>query len=104
LIRASTWRPDVAKPGGPSTPFQLDGHLPVKPPILRTQLWRCAEGHLGFYGFLCLANARLLRRGTFDELGLTDQPWRASYDAGAHPIDEADKTRDGIQRTPANTS
>jgi hypothetical protein len=97
-------RPDVAQRGGPSAPFQLDGHAPVEPPIMRTQLWRYAEGHLGFYGFLCIANARLLRRGTLDVLGLTDQPWRAAYDAGANPIDEADKTLNGIQRRVASTS
>jgi hypothetical protein len=98
------WRPDVAQRGGPTTPFQLDGCSPIEPPILRTQLWRYAGGHLGFYGFLCVANARLLRRGTLDVLGLTDQPWRAAYDAGAHPIDQADKTLDGIQRRAASTA
>jgi hypothetical protein len=84
-------RPDIAQRGGPATPFRLDGHAPVEPPIIETPMWRFAGGHLGFYGFLCVANARVVNLGKVDVLELQDRQWRAAYDAGAHPIDEAEK-------------
>jgi hypothetical protein len=84
-------RPDVTQRGGPLTPFQLDGELPVELPIIQTPLWHYAGCHLGFYGFLCIANARLSRLGKVNVLDMPSRAWRAAYDAGDHPIDEAEK-------------
>jgi len=84
-------RPDIAQRGGPTTPFQLATQPPIEPPILETPLWRQAGGHLGFYGFLAVANAHLMGKAQFGVLDLPDWRWRDAYDRGAHPIDEADK-------------
>jgi hypothetical protein len=89
------WRPDVAQRGGPSTPFQLAARPPIEPPILETPMWRQAGDHLGFYGFLAVANAHLMGKVQFGVLDLPDWRWRHAYDAGAHPIEEADRALEG---------
>jgi hypothetical protein len=92
-------RPDIAQRGGPTTPFQLATQPPIEPPILETPMWRQAGGHLGFYGFLAVANAHLMGKAQFGVLDLPDWCWRHADDGGAHPIDEAEKALNQLSAT-----
>ncbi len=80
----------VAERGGPDTPFQLAGKPPIGREPLNERLWEYSGGHLGFYGFLRVADARITRRVMLGLLDLPDRMWRDAYDDEAHPGEEAD--------------
>ncbi len=80
----------VAERGGPDTPFQLAGKPPIGREPMNERLWDYSGGHLGFYGFLRVADARITRRVMLGLLDLPDRMWRDAYDDEAHPGEEAD--------------
>ena len=84
--------PIVASWGGPDTPFRLMWRSPVRPGPSPDQdpLWACAGHHLGFYGWLWIADQHA--RQAFD-CGLLDLPsrdWREMYDGCVPPAEAAD--------------
>jgi hypothetical protein len=81
----------VAQRGGPATPFQLANRPPIEREPLDQRLWDYAAGHLGFYGFLRIADARISRKVMVGLLDLPDRNWRDAYDDEAHPSEEADE-------------
>ena len=80
----------VAEWGGRNTPFQLAGKPPIAREPVDESLWEYAQGHLGFYGFLRIADARITLKVGIGLLDLRDRLWRDSYDEHAHPGDAAD--------------
>jgi hypothetical protein len=84
----------VAQRGGPATPFQLATRPPIEREPLDQRLWDYAAGHLGFYGFLRIADARISRKVMVGLLDLPDRNWRDAYDDEAHPSEEADEALD----------
>ncbi|BFL66289.1 hypothetical protein [Roseomonas mucosa] len=86
---------DVAARGSASEPFQLAGKNPIlhSPGVQEThdRLFEYAGGHLGFYGFLRVANFRIARRLMIGLMDLPDRLWRDAYEDGAHPSEEADE-------------
>ncbi len=81
----------VAERGGSSTPFQLAGKPPIEREPVDQRLWGYSGGHLGFYGFLRVADARISRRALVGLMDLPDRCWRDAYEDGAHPSAEADE-------------
>ena len=81
----------VAEWGDPSTPFQLAGKPPIEHGPEDDPLWECAREHLGFYGFLRVANARITRKLGVGLMDLPDRLWRDSYDEQLHPGEAADE-------------
>ncbi|MDU7519871.1 MAG: hypothetical protein E7K72_00520 [Roseomonas mucosa] len=85
----------VAARGSAAEPFQLVGKEPIHhtPGAHDThdRLFDYAAGHLGFYGFLRVANARISGRVMVGLLDLPDRLWRDAYDDGAHPGDAANE-------------
>ena len=81
----------VAERGGPTTPFQLTGKPPIGRDPVNQRLWDYAGGHLGFYGFLRIADARISRLALIGLLDLPDRRWRDAYDEEAHPSEEANE-------------
>ena len=85
----------VAARGSDTEPFQLAGKEPIhhSPGARDThdRLFEYAGGHLGFYGFLRVANARISGRIMVGLMDLPDRLWRDAYDDGAHPGDAADE-------------
>jgi len=81
----------VAAWGDPSTAFQLAGKSPIERRPAPDRLWDYADGHLGFYGFLRVANARIVRRVGVGLMDLSDRCWRNSYEEQAHPGEAADE-------------
>lgn len=80
----------VASWGSPTTPFQLDEQPPVGRGPADGRLWQCATGHLGFYGWLCVANTHMLRRIGIGLMDLSDRVWRTHYEDRLHPCEVAD--------------
>lgn len=80
----------VAAWGGPGTPFHLAGRGPIEREPADTRLWDYAGGHLGFYGYLRVADTRISRRVGVGLLGLADRRWRDAYDGRVHPSEAAD--------------
>jgi len=81
----------VAAWGGPDTPFQLAGQAPIGRSSADGRLWDHAGGLCGFYGYLRIANARVVRRVGVGLLDLGDRCWRDDYDGQAfHPCEAAD--------------
>ena len=81
----------VAEWGDPSTPFQLAGRSPIGPEPVDERLWDYAQDHLGFYGYLRLADARITRKIGVGLMDLADRRWRDSYDEQVHPGEAADE-------------
>lgn len=81
----------VADWGDPSTPFQLAGSPPVGRDPLDERLWEYSQEHLGFYGYLRLADARIVRRVGIGLMDLPDRLWRDAYDDQVHPGEAADE-------------
>jgi len=81
----------VATWGGPSTPLQLTGKALIERTTPSDRLWDYANDHLGFYGFLRVANTHIVRRVGVGLMDLSDRRWRDSYDDRAHPCEAADK-------------
>ncbi len=81
----------VAGWGGPATPFQLTGKQPIGRKPDTDRLWDYAGGHLGFYGYLRVANHRIIKRTGVGLMDLADRRWRDAYDEQAHPSEEADE-------------
>ena len=84
--------PAVADWGGPDTPFQLVGCNPLLPGLSRSldRLWAHAAGHLGFYGWLRVANRRMDRAYLCGLLDLPARDWRDEYDGRVPPAEAAD--------------
>jgi len=82
--------PVVAAWGGPSTAFQLAGKSPIERRPAPDRLWDYAGEHCGFYGFLRVANARIVGRTGIELLDLSDRQWRAAYEGRVHPCAAAD--------------
>jgi hypothetical protein len=86
---------DVAARGSATEPFQLAGKNPIlhTPGVQEThdRLFEYAGGHLGFYGFLRVANFRIGKRRMVGLMDLPDRLWRNAYEGGAHPSEEADE-------------
>lgn len=83
----------VATWGGEHAPFQLQGkksflHVRGHDPI-HDALHGYAGGHLGFYGYLRVANASIIRRCGIGLLDLPDRLWRDDYDDQLHPAEAA---------------
>jgi len=70
----------VAAWGDPSTPLQLAGKRPIERTTGSDRLWDYAGDHLGFYGYLRVANVRIVRRIGVGLMDLSDRCWRDSYD------------------------
>ena len=85
----------VAARGSSAEPFQLAGKDPIHhtPGAQDThdRLFEYAGDHLGFYGFLRVANARIQGRVMVGLMDLPDRLWRDAYDDGAHPGDAANE-------------
>jgi len=81
----------VADWGGPNTGFQLAGDPAIERRPADGRLWDYAADHLGFYGFLRIANTRILRRVGVGLLDLPDRLWRDDYDNRLHPGKAADQ-------------
>ena len=81
----------VAAWGGRTMPFQLAGQSPVERRPPDNRLWDYAGQELGFYGYLRIAHARILRRIGLGLLDLSDRRWREGYDARLHPCAAADE-------------
>ncbi len=81
----------VAEWGDPSTPFQLAGKRPIWREPVDERLWEYAQEHLGFYGYLRLADARVTRKVGVGLMDLPNRLWRDSYDDQQHPGKAADK-------------
>jgi len=81
----------VANWGSPDTGFQLAGDLAIERRPADGRLWDYAADHLGFYGFLRVANTRILRRVGVGLLDLPDRLWRDDYDNRLHPGKAADQ-------------
>ena len=77
--------------GGPATAFQLDGQSPIERRPADSRLWDYAAGHLGFYGYLRVANTRILHKVGLGLMDLSDRLWRDSYDERRHPGEVADE-------------
>lgn len=80
----------VATWGGPNACFQLEGEPPVERQAADGALWDYAGAHLGFYGYLRVADSRILRRVGIGLLDLSDQVWRTHYVDRRHPCRAAD--------------
>ena len=81
----------VAAWGGPDTPFQLAGQPPIKCKPTPDRLREYAGDHLGFYTYLRIANARIVRRVGIGLLELADRCWRNAYnDHQVYPCEAAD--------------
>ena len=80
----------IVERGGESAPFQLAGLPAIEPSTGDVQLWEYAQGHLGFFGFLKVADLRIGRRVMVGLMDLPDRLWRDAYDDGAHPVEAAD--------------
>ena len=80
----------VAEWGDPNTPFQLAGKLPVGRDPVDERLWDYAHDHLGFYGWLRVANVRIARKVGVGLMDLSDRLWRDAYDEQVHPGEAAD--------------
>jgi len=80
----------IADWGSPATAFQLEGEPPVERRPADGRLWDHAKDDLGFYGFLRVANTRILRRVGVGLLDLADRCWRDDYSARVHPCEAAD--------------
>jgi len=81
----------VVERGGENTPFQLAGLPAIEPSTGDARLWEYAQGHLGYFGFLKVADLRIGRCVLVGLMDLPDRPWRDAYDDGAHPAEEADE-------------
>lgn len=79
----------VAIWGDPSTPLQLAGKAPIERTTSSDRLWDYANDHLGFYGFLRVANAHIVRRVGVSLMDLSDRRWRDTYDERVHPCKAA---------------
>ena len=91
---------DIAHWGDATVPFQLVGKNPI---IHRDDnpdhkgFWEYARGHLGFFGYLRVANRRIESKmeaacGTpFGLFELPDRLWRDAYENRQHPLDAADE-------------
>jgi hypothetical protein len=84
--------------GNQNEPFQLDtrpaiDHRPGRN-FSHDRLWKYADGHLGFHGWLRVVNRCIERNLLADSgLGLTDLPdrcWRDEYDGRVPPGEAAD--------------
>ncbi len=81
----------VAAWGGPDTPFQLARQPPIQCKPTPDRLREYAGGHSGFYTYLRIANARIVRRVGVGLLDLADRCWRDAYDGHqVHPCEAAD--------------
>ena len=85
----------IAARGSDTESLQLAGkeliHYPPGARDTHDRLLDYAGGHLGFYGFLRVANARIQGRVLVGLLDLPDRLWQDGYDDGAHPGDAADE-------------
>ena len=80
----------VAAWGGPDTPFQLARQPPIQCKPTPDRLREYAGDHLGFYTYLQIANARIVRRVGVGLLDLADRCWRDAYNDQVHPCKAAD--------------
>ena len=81
----------VAAWGSHTTSFQLTGQSPVERRPPDSRLWYYARQDLGFYGYLRIAQTRILRRIGLGLLDLSDRRWRDGYNERRHPWEAADK-------------
>ncbi|QDD97427.1 hypothetical protein [Roseomonas mucosa] len=84
----------IAARGSDTESLQLAGkeliHYPPRcPGHPRPPVRLRRGGHLGFYGFLRVANAHISGRVMVGLPDLPDRLWRDAYDNGAHPGDTA---------------
>ncbi|MHB0697133.1 hypothetical protein [Roseomonas mucosa] len=84
----------IAARGSDTESLQLAGkeliHYPPGARDTHDRLFDYAGGgHLGFYGFLRVANAHISGRVMVGLPDLPDRLWRDAYDNGAHPGDTA---------------
>lgn len=84
--------PPVADWGGPDTPFQLAGRNPLHPGLSRSldRFWVYSGGHLGFYGWLRVANRRTDRVFLCGLLDLPERDWWDEYNERVPPAEAAD--------------
>ncbi|MHB0697992.1 hypothetical protein, partial [Roseomonas mucosa] len=82
-----------ARLGHRAVPARRQEPDPASPGVQEThdRLFEYAGGHLGFYGFLRVANFRIARRLMIGLMDLPDRLWRDAYEDGAHPSEEADE-------------
>jgi len=81
----------VANWGSTDAGFQLAGDPAIERRPADGRLWDYAADHLGFYGFLRVANTRILRRVGVGLLDLPDRLWRDDYNEKLHPGEAADQ-------------
>ena len=87
-------RPGLPAWGDPHTLFQAESQVPVGRPgeaaCDAVRLWACADGHLGFFGWLCAAQARSMATDGIGLLDLSARDWRDMYDGRVPPEEAAD--------------
>jgi len=81
----------VADWGGHNTPFQLAGKPPIERRPAPDRLWDYAGEHFGSYGYLRVANARIVGRVGVGLMDLSDRCWHDSYNELLHPCQAADE-------------
>lgn len=81
----------IANWGSPDAGFQLAGDPVIERRPADGRLWGYAKDDLGFYGYLRVANSRVLRRVGLGLLDLADRCWRDDYIAQVHPCEAADE-------------
>ena len=77
--------------GDPATAFQLDRQSPIERRPADSRLWDYAAGHLGFYGYLRVANTRILHKVGLGLMDPSDRLWRDHYEERLHPDEAADE-------------
>jgi len=84
--------PDVAEWGGPATPFWMQDCDAVYRERRDSPdpLWSHAGGHLGFYGWLRVANCYATRTFLSGLLQLPPRDWRGLYNGRVPPTEAAD--------------
>lgn len=80
-------QPPVLRWGDQHTPFQREGQVPITEMSACATTAEYAAGHLGFYGYLRVANRISILAAGVGIFDLPDQCWRDSYDAQEPPED-----------------
>ncbi|NHN93530.1 hypothetical protein [Acetobacter sicerae] len=82
-----TREPPVLSWGSEHTPFQRDGRVAITEMSACSTTAEYAAGHLGFYGYLRVANRICIRAACVGIFDLPDRCWRESYEAQEPPED-----------------
>jgi hypothetical protein len=88
----------VTEWGGPAAPLRLDGATPAPGApacsVIASRVWDMADGHVGFYGWLCAVNAQCQATDRINLFDLPPRDWREEYDGRVPPDEAADVALD----------